>query len=264
VIEVSRVKRRRMRAKTAGSAGAMRRSLSPSLLTAGSTPIALLLANDHELTDMLLQTPLLSVLAFGLPALTLADSLGSRHPAKSTLRPLPSLREQDALERRWVAHTETFVTEALKKYEIDAYIIDQREYAEDTTFRALTSSAGVFSARRRTLWLFHTSPALPSPLKWVDNTPALWAALNDSLTTIDPNRIAVNIDEAIAFSDGLHTGEGQALRTGLGEHWSSKLTSERMLGVEVVSRRSGGEEQLKYYRMMQVRRPRLRAWRSTD
>lgn len=206
---------------------------------------------------MLLHIPLYVALTFGLPALALADPVRSRHPVKSSLRPLPSLREQDVLERRWVDQTERFVTEALKKYDVDAYIIDQKEYAEDTTFRALTSSASVFSARRRTLWLFHTSPALPSPLKWIDNTPALWVALNDSLTAINPRRIAVNIDQAIAFSDGLHTGEGQALRAGLGEHWTSKLMSERMLGVEVVSRRSGGKEQLKYYRMMQVRRPEL-------
>lgn len=120
-------------------------------------------------------------------------------------------------------------------------------------FRALNPSTTTFSARRRTLYLFHTSTSLPSPLKWIDNTPALWSALNDSLTTIDPKRIAVNIDEGIAFSDGLHTGEGRALRSGLGEKWWSRVESERMLGVEVVSRRAEGKEQLDYYRSMQAR-----------
>lgn len=131
-----------------------------------------------------------------------------------------------------------------------------REYAEDTIFRAFNSFTTTFSARRRTTYLFHTSPPAlaPSPLLLIDNTPQLWVSLNETLTLLNPQKIAVNIDRGIAFSDGLHSGEGEAMRDALDSKWVERLSSERMLGVEVISARVGGKEQLEIYRNMQVRR----------
>lgn len=68
-----------------------------------------------------------------------------------------------------------------------------REYAEDTAFRSLVSSTTTFSARRRTLFLFHTHPEVENPLYLIDNTEDLWHALNKTLERIDPKKIAVNV-----------------------------------------------------------------------
>lgn len=68
-----------------------------------------------------------------------------------------------------------------------------REYAEDTAFRSLVSSTTTFSARRRTLFLFHTHPEVESPLYLIDNTEDLWHTLNKTLERIDPKKIAVNV-----------------------------------------------------------------------
>ena len=68
-----------------------------------------------------------------------------------------------------------------------------REYAEDTVFRSLVSSTTIFSSRRRTLFLFHTSDKLPSPMLIVDNTKEVWENVRDALETIQPKKIAVNV-----------------------------------------------------------------------
>jgi hypothetical protein len=88
--------------------------------------------------------------------------------------------------------------------------MSQREYAEDTVFKSLVSSTTTFSARRRTVYLFHsrnvTSTGVANPTVWIDNTAAVWDSLNATLTKINPNKIAINIDRDLAFSDGLVGG----------------------------------------------------------
>lgn len=121
--------------------------------------------------------------------------------------------------------------------------------SQDTVFRSFQSPITTFSARRRTTYVFHTSPDIPQ-LYLVDNTPKLWEEVRSTLAALNPSRIAVNVDEDSAFSDGLHTGEGRVLMRELGD-WAHKVSSERMLGVEIVAARSGGREQLDLYRMMQ-------------
>ena len=68
--------------------------------------------------------------------------------------------------------------------------------------------------------LFHTniSSALPNPFRWVDNGPGPWLSLLDAIETIDPKRIAVNVDRDIAFGGGLHAGELQEMQGKMGEH----------------------------------------------
>lgn len=68
-----------------------------------------------------------------------------------------------------------------------------REYAEDTVFRALVPTTTTFSARRRTMFLFHTNPEIPNPYLWVDNKPGIWDDLNNALDQIKPGKIAVNV-----------------------------------------------------------------------
>lgn len=122
-----------------------------------------------------------------------------------------------------------------------------REYAEDTVFRSLVSSTTTFSARRRSLFLF-TSDGSP-PLYLVDNTAALWETLNTTLIERDPARIAINVDPGVAFSDGLHTGEGRALLRALDPRFAKRTSSCRALAVEVIAARVGAE-QLSAYRLL--------------
>jgi methylase of polypeptide subunit release factors len=54
----------------------------------------------------------------------------------------------------------------------------------------------------------------------------------------------------MAFSDGLHTGEGRLLTSKLDLKWASRLSSCRAIGVETIAARVGGQEQLDMYRLM--------------
>lgn len=101
--------------------------------------------------------------------------------------------------------------------------------------------------------LFHTNTSSlvgqPNPLKWVDNTGAVWSELLDILQTFNPERIAVNIDRNIAFGGGLHVGEWEVLQEQLGAKWVQRMVNEPMLGIEFVAGRVSG--QIEYYRLMQ-------------
>lgn len=109
--------------------------------------------------------------------------------------------------------------------------------------------------------MFHTHPDIPSPFHYVELKEELWQALNDTLHRVDPKRIAVNvsrllrqtvdeqIDDDMAFSDGLHTGEGRLLLSKLGPY-AERVSSDRALGVETIAARVGGEQQLSMYRLM--------------
>ena len=68
-----------------------------------------------------------------------------------------------------------------------------REYAEDTALRSLVSNTVTFSARRRTLFMFHTNPDVPSPLHVVSLKEDLWEMLNKTLGEVDPKKIAINV-----------------------------------------------------------------------
>lgn len=60
----------------------------------------------------------------------------------------------------------------------------------------------------------------------------------------------IQIDPDLAFGDGLHTGESRTLLSHLGSYYSSLTSSERMVPVEIIATRTGGEEQLSTYRGM--------------
>lgn len=131
--------------------------------------------------------------------------------------------------------------------------MSQREYAEDTIFWSI-KDAKQFSARRRTVVLFHTNTSTlagrPNPITWIDNTGDVWPELRSILEDFDPTHIALNTDRSIAFGGGLHVGEYDVLNEELGEKWMQRTVNEPMLGVEFVAKRVPG--QIEYYRRMQA------------
>ncbi|KAK7695373.1 hypothetical protein QCA50_000008 [Cerrena zonata] len=180
-------------------------------------------------------------------------SLSQLHPNEpAQYRTLPSLREQATILDGWRDVRLARLPQLLQKYELDAWLISQREYAEDTIWWSVRSALE-FAPHRRTVMLFHTNTSSlagrPNPLKWVDNTGAVWPELLGILETFDPNRIAVNIDRNIAFGGGLHVGEWDVLQEQLGEKWVDRMVNQPMLGIEFVAGRIPG--QIEYYRLMQ-------------
>ncbi|KAL1946504.1 hypothetical protein VTO73DRAFT_14608 [Trametes versicolor] len=175
------------------------------------------------------------------------------HPTSpATYRRLPSLREQAAIQDAWRDDRLVGIPALLNKYSIPAWLIVQREYAEDTLWWSI-KDAKEYAPHRRMVLLFHTNTSSlagqPNPLRWVDNTGAVWPALRAALHAYNPRRIALNTDKSIAFGGGLHVGEYEALAEAMGEPWMERTVNEPMLGVEYVATRVPG--QLRYYRDLQ-------------
>lgn len=69
------------------------------------------------------------------------------------------------------------------------------------------------------------------------------------LDAFAPRQVAVNAHPEISFASGMHAGELETLRKGLGEKWAAKLvTDEVMLGVELVA--TMVEDRLGWYSKM--------------
>ncbi|OCH94331.1 hypothetical protein OBBRIDRAFT_770092 [Obba rivulosa] len=178
---------------------------------------------------------------------------GQLHPQEpAQYRRLPSLRDQAKILDRWRDERIVHIPALLEKHGIDAWLMSQREYAEDTIWWSI-KDATEYAPHRRTVVLFHRNTSSlagqPNPLRWVDNTGQLWPELRETLEGYDPARIALNVDKDIAFGGGLHVGELEVLQEQLGEKWMSRAINQPMLGIEYVAGRVPG--QLHYYRDLQ-------------
>ncbi|KAI1189168.1 xaa-Pro aminopeptidase family enzyme [Nemania serpens] len=166
------------------------------------------------------------------------------------LQTLPPLQEQADLINSWTEDRKALIPGLLRKYGVDAWLMSQREYAEDTVFWAL-KDAVQFSARRRTTHLFLASPknGAKSAYSWIDNTAAVWSDLRKLLAEQQPRSIALNTHPEIAFASGLHAGELDTISIALGQEWADRFVLQPMLPVEVVATMVPGR--LSWYRRMQ-------------
>jgi hypothetical protein len=85
----------------------------------------------------------------------------------------------------------------------------------------------------------------------------MWDELRAVLAVQDPRRIAVDTHPQIAFSSGLHAGELDALREGLGTKWAERFVSEPMVAVEYIATMPVGRKE--WYRRLQAT-----AWAAID
>ncbi|KAL5508528.1 hypothetical protein ACEPAH_6147 [Sanghuangporus vaninii] len=183
----------------------------------------------------------------------LKPTYGQLHPDEpARYQQLPSLREQAEIMNEWRQQRLDALPDLMKKYGVDAWLMSQREHAEDTIWWSI-KSATEFAAHRRTVVLFHTNSSSlagrPNPLLWIDNTGDVWPELRQVLESYAPERIMVNTDRDIAYAGGLHVGEMDILKEELGGRWTSRFVNIPMLAVEFVSKRVPG--QMKYFAKMQ-------------
>ncbi|KAI1343546.1 hypothetical protein F5Y15DRAFT_236087 [Xylariaceae sp. FL0016] len=188
----------------------------------------------------------ISISIAALLASATSNAVARKVPQVQTL---PPLREQAELIDSWTDERIALIPGLLHKYGVDAWLMSQREYAEDTVFWAL-KEATQFSARRRTTHLFLANPSAgsPSSYSWIENTALVWEELHAILEREQPKTIALNTHAEIAFSGGLHAGEFNAISSALGDGWSSKFVLEPMLGVEVIATMVPGR--LPWYKKM--------------
>ncbi|KAH8601766.1 xaa-Pro aminopeptidase family enzyme [Bisporella sp. PMI_857] len=181
--------------------------------------------------------------------LVLSVCVKARDTSQPRYHTLPPLREQAELKNAWTKERKANIPHLLEKYDLGAWLMSEKEYAEDTVFWSL-KSATQFSARRRTVTLFLANVTDDSPLEynWIDNTPTVWSDLLDVLEKHNPATIAVNVDPQIAFSSGLHVGEYDNIIGELGPYWAERFRSVPMLAVEYIGTMPRG--QLEWYKKL--------------
>ncbi|KAF8897835.1 hypothetical protein BD779DRAFT_404541 [Infundibulicybe gibba] len=182
---------------------------------------------------------------------TLAES--QLHPKKpAAYVQLPSLRDRARIQDGWQQERIARIPDLLRKYEVDAWLMSQREHAEDTIWWSI-KNATAFDSHRRTVILFHTGTESlsghPNPLVWVDNTGEVWPEMQEVFREYDPKRIAINVDQDIAFAGGLHAGELATMIGQLGAEWMGRTVNVPMLAVEYVATKMAS--QLEYYSKLQ-------------
>jgi Xaa-Pro aminopeptidase len=206
-----------------------------------------------------------------------------------TSRPFGTLREQAAIQQRWLERRMESVLPALmRKHGVEFWVVPMREYNEDPIFTSIVSPT-TFAARRRTIYVFHdTCAARPAPagctvdrialggtsqggvFQAVRSTQAAagpagsttqrqaelwgdeqWQVLKRLIEERKPRDITLNISKTFAFADGLSAGEYDGLRGALGPAWTTKLRQVDALAVDLIASRLPEEEAV-YRRMQEV------------
>ena len=215
-----------------------------------------------------------------IPAVLVLCATGATLPSQeiTTRRPFGTLREQAAMQQRWLQQRMDSVLPALmRKHGVEFWVVPMREYNEDPVFSSIVSPT-TFAARRRTIYVFHdTCAARQAPGCAVERIalggtsqggvyeavrstrvadgPAgaqgqrqaelwgdqQWQVLRDVIERRQPRAITVNSSRTWAFADGLSAGENEGMRAALGQPWTSRIRSVDALPVELIATRLADE-----------------------
>ena len=204
--------------------------------------------------------------------LVVALTASAASAAGPQIHPLPPLRQQAEEQQAWLARRLTQVLPALMREQgVDMWIVSMREYAEDPVFFSMASPT-TFAARRRTVWVFHDRGEI-GVVRWAlgggsqgglfeaYRTPdpqdprgelagdEQWISLRRLVEQAHPKAIVLDIDPVHAFSDGLHSGEREALEAALGPELLQKVVRRPELALRYIETRI--PEMLPRYRQIQ-------------
>jgi Xaa-Pro aminopeptidase len=184
--------------------------------------------------------------------------------------PLPTLREQAAIQQEWLKiRLDRVLPQLMRENNVQMWIVDMREYNEDPVFSSLVS-ATTFSARRRSIYvLFDRGPergverlalggssqgglfvayrdsTLKNAELWGD---LQWTTLANAVRERDPKTISVNISNTHAFSDGLSAGEWELMQKALGSKYVGRIVRAERLPLDYIAVRI--PEMLPWYKKM--------------
>ena len=207
---------------------------------------------------------------------TLSAQAPARVPddAPARYHPLPTLREQAIEQQAWLEmRMERILPALMAEYDVRMWILSMQEYAEDPVFWSITSPT-TFAARRRSIYVItrrddgtlerlalggtsqggvfeafrSTRPAPTQPTGELVGDEQ-WNLLRELVEDRDPENIVLNIDSDWAFSDGLHSGEAEALIDALGPEYAGRVKREPRLAMNYISLRL--PEMMPRYRKIQ-------------
>jgi Xaa-Pro aminopeptidase len=225
--------------------------------------------------------------------LVLSAALGVVSPATAqtiqTYRPFGTLRDQAALQQRWLdVRMKTVLPALMKKHGVDMWVVPMREYNEDPVFSSLVA-ATTLNARRRTIYLFYdpcaftrgdcakpferlamggtsqggvyqairsTKPASGPAGGQIQAQAELWGdeqwqVLKTEIEKRNPKIIAIDVSRVFAFNDGLSAGELDGMRDALGPSLSTRFKHADDLALDLIATRLP-EESETYKKMQEV------------
>ena len=209
-------------------------------------------------------------IAIPVSLLCLVMILFAQTSAQENVAPLPSLREQSAIQQEWLKiRLERVLPALMREHNVQMWIVPMREYNEDPVFSSLVS-ATTTSARRRTIFVFfdrgrekgverlalggssqgglyaaYRDTTLKNAELWGDGQ---WKLLSKLVEERDPETISVNISYTHAFSDGLSAGEWEQLQKALGPKYSTRVIRADRLPLDYIAIRA--PEMLPTYKVM--------------
>lgn len=196
--------------------------------------------------------------------------LASVAASAQTPKPLPPLREQAEVEQQWLKlRLERVLPKLMRRHGVQMWLVICREYNEDPVFFSLVSPT-VFAARRRTIFVFFDrgeengverlalGGGSNGGLYTVYRDPEVenreifgegqWALLRKLIDERKPATIAIDVSHTHAFSDGLSSGEREALEKALGPENLQRIVRAENLPLEYIETRL--PEMLPIYRQM--------------
>jgi Xaa-Pro aminopeptidase len=203
-------------------------------------------------------------------ALFIALALIALSASAQSMRPVPTLREQAAIQQQWLKlRLERVLPQLMRKHGVQMWLVICREYNEDPVFYSLVSPT-VFAARRRTIYVFfdrgealgverlalgggsngglYTVYRDPEAENREVYGEGQWVLLRRLIEERKPANIAINISHTHAFADGLSAAERDKLEDALGPHYVKRLVRAENLALEYVQMRL--PEMLPTYRKM--------------
>jgi len=214
-----------------------------------------------------------------LAALTSLTLLASPAAAQPT-RPFGTLRDQAAMQQRWLEQRMTTVLPKLMRtHGIDLWVVPMREYNEDPVFSSIVSPT-TFAARRRTIYVFFDKCAAAGTAdpgdgsclerlalggtsqggvykaytakKVIDNAAGgrnaelwgdqQWLLLKEVLEERNPKVIGIDVSRTHAFSDGLSAGELEGMSAMIGKKWTARFKRAEELPLQLIASRLPEEE----------------------
>ena len=203
-----------------------------------------------------------------------------RSTQSASALPFGSLREQAAIQQRWLERRmETILPALMRKHGVEFWVVPMREYNEDPLFTSLVSPT-TFAARRRTIYVFHdrgpdrgvdrialggtsqggvyeavrTARPVPGDVSgrtaelWGD---AQWQVLAELIAERRPRTIGINVSRTWAFADGLTHGEYEGMTQALGADVTARMRPTELLAVELIASRLPEEAEV-FRRMNEV------------
>ena len=205
---------------------------------------------------------------------TQAARQAARLPAAPAIeRPFGTLREQAAMQQRWLRERlDTFLPALMRKHGIDMWVVPMREYTEDPGLQGDHRARDVRGAPAHDLRVLRQVRGRPAdaaaPAAWSASRSAehsqggvfearrstkpaagdvgrgqqaelwgdeQWQALKTVIEERNPRVIGINRSTVFAFSDGLSSGELKGMSAALGDEWTSKFKDAEGLPLELIA-----------------------------